>query len=156
MTLTEVTTVGGLAGLIASVILLAWQTRSVAQQTKISNAIAGTSALETTTGDLREVLLLFVERPALRAYFYDSKSLPRSGHTRARVIAVAEILGDTLETGLVANRLIPTTESFDDWATYSGQMLVTSPALSRSYVTPRAEWAAELGKCRNYPALSGH
>jgi hypothetical protein len=28
--------------------------------------------------------------------------------------------------------------------------------LTRSYVTLRAEWAAELGKCPNHTALSGH
>jgi hypothetical protein len=107
MSLTEITTVGGLAGLIASVILLAWQTRAVAQQTKISNAIAGVSALEASTSDMREILMVFIDRPELRPYFYERKNPPRKGRQRARVISVGEMLGDCLETGLVANRLVP-------------------------------------------------
>jgi hypothetical protein len=148
VSLSQITTIGGLAGLIASVILLAWQTRSVAEQTKISNAIAGASVLEATTSDLREVLMLFVERPELRAYFYESKGLPTGVADRSRVIAVAEILGDALETGLVTNRLIPSTESFDDWAAYCQEMLRSGPTLAQ-LAWEHPEWWPELANIQD-------
>jgi hypothetical protein len=145
MTFIQITTIAGLAGLIASVILLARQTGAVAEQTKISNAIAGASVLETTTADLREVLVLFVERPELRSHFYDGEHLPAHGRERARVLSVAEILGDALETGLLANRLIPSTESFDDWAGYCDEMLATSPVL-RTLTEQHPAWWPELSR----------
>lgn len=143
MTLTDITTVGGLIGLIVSVMVLAWQTRAVARQTKISNAIAGASILEASTSDLREVLKLIVERPELRAYFYEGAQAPRRRVAQARVTTVAEILGDVLETGLVANRLIPTTESLDDWISYCNQMLATSPILRR-LTAENPDWWPQL------------
>lgn len=143
MTLTDITTLSGLAGLIASVALLAWQMRAVAQQTKISNSIAGASVLETSTSDLREILLLFVAHPGLRAYFYESKRPPRNGRQRVRVVSIAEIIGDCLETGLVANRLIPATESLEDWSSYCSEMLATSQIL-RELTIQHPQWWPQL------------
>jgi hypothetical protein len=147
VTLAQISTICGLIGLIASVLLLTWQTRAVAQQTKISNALAGASVLETSTADLREVLLLFVDRPELRAYFYDSKSPPAEANERARVTAVAEMLGDLLETGLVTNRIVPSTESFADWVEYSRQMLTLGPIL-RQVTDQHPEWWPRLAELR--------
>ena len=47
---TSITAIGGLIGLIISTGLLAWQTRAVAQQTAISNRIAGVSVLNEGNG----------------------------------------------------------------------------------------------------------
>ena len=127
--LTEIATISGLAGLIMSLILLAWQTRAVARQTEISNAIARASAISNSSSSFRHVILLFVEYPELRPYFYDSKRLPARGHKRDRIISAAEILGDILEDGLVVNRLVPNIRFHDSWPAYCSYMLVTSPAL---------------------------
>lgn len=56
--LTQIATIGGLAGLIMSLILLAWQTRAVARQTEISNAIARASAISNSSSSFRQVILL--------------------------------------------------------------------------------------------------
>lgn len=128
--LTDIATIGGLAGLIISLILLAWQTRAVARQTEISNAIARASVISNSSSSFRQIILLFVEYPELRAYFYDSKHLPARGDKRARVISVAEILGDILEDGLVVNHLVPNIRFHDNWSSYCTYMLVTSPALN--------------------------
>jgi hypothetical protein len=150
MTLTEVTTFGGLAGLTASVVLLAWQTRAVAQQATINNAIAGASVMKATVADLREVLLLFVERPGLRAYFYECKNAPRSRSQHSRVVATAEIFGDVLESGLVANRLVSASGNLDAWTNYCCQVLATSPVLyglSRKH----PEWWPQLARLEPRP-----
>jgi hypothetical protein len=127
--LTEIATISGLAGLIISLSLLAWQTRAVARQTEISNAIARASAISNSSSSFRQVILLFVEYPELRPYFYDSKNLPAHGRKRDRIISAAEILGDILEDGLVVNRLLPNIRFHDSWPAYCSYMLVASPAL---------------------------
>jgi hypothetical protein len=128
--LTEIATISGLAGLIMSLTLLAWQTRAVARQTEISNAIARASAISNSSSSFRQVILLFVEYPELRPYFYDSKHLPARGYKRDRIISAAEILGDILEDGLVVNRLVPNIRFYESWPAYCSYMLVTSPALN--------------------------
>jgi hypothetical protein len=128
--LTGVATIVGLAGVIVSVILLAWQTRSVAQQTKISNAIANASVISNSTSGLREALSLFVEYPELRPYFYESRHPPLHGHKRRRIFTVAEILADILEEGLAVNRIVRTVRFSKEWPAYCVGMLTASPALS--------------------------
>ena len=128
--LTEITTIAGLVGLIMSLILLAWQTRAVARQTEISNAIARASVISNSSSSFRQVILLFVEYPELRQYFYESKHLPAHSHKRERILSVAEILGDILEDGLVVNRLVPNIRFHDNWSSYCTYMLIASPALN--------------------------
>lgn len=141
--LTEITAIGGLIGLIASLVLLAWQTREVAKQTRISNAIAGAAGLGESTNHLREVLVLFVDRPELRSFFYDGKPCPRRGPQRIRVITIADMLADVLEVGLVTTRLIPSTESYEDWLRYSRYMLAHSPVLV-DFVREHPDWFPQL------------
>jgi hypothetical protein len=115
---------------IVSLMLLAWQTRSVAQQTKISNAIANASVISNSTSGLREVLSLFIEHPELRPYFYESKRPPSRGHKRTRIVTAAEILADILEEGLSANRLVRTDRFSEEWPLYCADMLASSPVLN--------------------------
>lgn len=128
--LTDVATIGGLAGVVVSVAILAWQTRAVAQQTKISNAIASASVLSNSTSSLRQLFLLFLEYPELRPYFYESKHPPLRGPKRTRAFAVAEILADILEEGLSANRLVRNIRIDEEWPLYCTYMLTASPALT--------------------------
>lgn len=51
---TTVTAVGGLVGLIVSLVFLALQTRAVSQQVLHSNTLAGTQVLDPTMAGLRE------------------------------------------------------------------------------------------------------
>lgn len=57
--LATISAIGGLVGLTISVMLLTWQTRAVAKQTQISNAIAGMNAIRDSTVDLREIYMAF-------------------------------------------------------------------------------------------------
>jgi hypothetical protein len=140
---TTITALGGLLGLVVSLGLLTWQTRAVASQTKISNALAGTTALAESAAALREIITLFIDRPDLRPYFYDGKALPRREAQRNRVLSVAEIFADTLEDGLVVTRLVPAAESQDDWIGYCRDMLGSSPALAKS-VRSHPHWWPQL------------
>lgn len=128
--LTTIATIGGLAGVIISVTLLAWQTRAAAEQTKISNAIAKASVISNESSSVRQVLSLFAEHPELRQYFYESKRLPVNHDRRERIISVAEILGDILEDGLVVNNMLPTVRLAERWPHYCASFLNTSPAIN--------------------------
>jgi len=121
--LTTIATIGGLAGVIASVALLAWQTRAVARQ---------------TTSSLRQILLLFVEYPELRPYFYESKLPPSRGLKRIRILTVAEMLADILEEGLSVDRLVRTVRIYEEWPLYCADMLSTSPAQMKSCYNTQA------------------
>jgi hypothetical protein len=135
--------IGGLAGVIASVGLLALQTRTLVKQTKISNAIAGTTVISNATSNLRQIFQIFIERPELQPYFYESKDPPLRGHKRARIIMAAVILGDIFEDGLVAHRLLPTSRTSDAWARYCGLVLTTSPIMNE-IMQRNPNWWPEL------------
>ena len=122
--------IGGLVGVIASVSLLALQTRTLIEQTKISNAIARATVISNASSSLRQVFRIFIERPELRPYFYESKDPPLRGYKRARIITTAEILGDIFEDGLVAHSPLPTSRSSEAWARYCGLVLTASPIMN--------------------------
>lgn len=147
--LSDVTAIAGLIGLIASLCLVAWQTRAIARQTAISNAIAGVSALNTVLSSLREVYMVFIDHPELRPYFYGGQGMPRSRRLRRQVNTVAEMLADVLESGLLQYRLAPASESSEIWEDYCRHMLAQSPALcelARKY----PEWWPELNNFSNH------
>jgi hypothetical protein len=143
LSLTGIVAIGGLVGAIASVGLLAWQTRAVAQQAKASNAISRAAVISNSSANLRQVSMLFFEQPELWPYFYESKNPPPCGDIRTQLIVLAEMLGDIFEDGLVvhrlvptirsytdvAHRLVPTIRSYDDWVEYCSPVLTTSPVL---------------------------
>jgi hypothetical protein len=152
--LTTVTLLVGLAGLTVSVVsvaFLAWQTRAVAKQTTISNAIAGATALKGAIDSLREVLAIFLDRPELRAYFFDGKPCPRRGRGRARVLTIADALADVLESGHLAHELVPATESYEDWSRYCAAVLRTSPTLA-DLVRRQPDWWPRLHLIIRAPA----
>jgi hypothetical protein len=138
-----VAAIGGLVGLIISIGLLTWQTRVVSQQTEISNRIAGVSAINGATTNLREVHLLFVADPSLRLYFYDGKTYPRRKRQRDRVRTVAELLLDAMEDGICAHSLISSSESLGDWTIYCRHMLKRSKVL-QAVVREHPEYWSEL------------
>jgi hypothetical protein len=122
--------IGGLIGLIASVGLLTLQTRTLVEQTKVSNAIAHATVISNASGNLRQVFQIFIEHPELQPYFYESRDPPVRGHKRARITMAAVILGDIFEDGLVAHSLLPTSRSSEAWAKYCRLVLNTSPIMN--------------------------
>jgi len=74
--------IGGLVGVIASVSLLALQARTLAQQAKIGNAIARATVINNASSNLHQIFQIFIERPELRPYFYESKAPPLRGYKR--------------------------------------------------------------------------
>ncbi len=145
MKVVEIVSIASGIGTTLSVGLLALQTRAVASQTRISNALAGASVLIDSGNSLRNVYAILVERPELRDYLYNKKVAPSRGKPRSRVISVVETLADALEEGLVVHRIVPASESYSDWASYSRFMLEHSPTL-RVLATEHPDWWPQLSK----------
>lgn len=151
--LATATSIVGLIGLVATIALLAWQSRAAAKQAEVANAIAGATVLFTCTASLHEVLRLFVQQPELRAYFYAGAPCPTHGLERDRMITIAEMLADTLEDGLVAHRLVPASESETDWIGYCRQMRSSSPTLDM-IIDENVEWWPQLARLTSGASLS--
>ena len=92
------------------------------------------------TVHLDAVLSNFLQYPELRPYFYhgvDERSL--DDESRLRVETLAEIFADVLEGALFTTTLHPETDSYDDWAHYSRDVLVQSPCLRRM-ISEHSTW----------------
>jgi hypothetical protein len=136
--ISDIAAIGGLIGLVVSLAMLIWQTSAVVRQTKISNALAGTTASQQASS-MREIYAIFIDHPELRPYFYDGKPCPARETRRARVLAVAEMFADAIEGNLITSQLISISESHEDWITYCRHMVATSPALA-GLVEDHPEW----------------
>ncbi|MEU4486642.1 hypothetical protein AB0H94_17445 [Streptomyces purpurascens] len=141
--LATITAISGLVGLIASLIFVAVQTRAVSEQVRIANNLNGTNALDMCLNNVREIYFKMLEFPGTRRHFYEDVPCPTDEVERERVLLIAEALADVLETGLVATRRIPATESLEDWRDYSRFIRDHSPAI-RDLITEHPLWWPEL------------
>ncbi|WP_238011533.1 hypothetical protein KZZ52_33705 [Dactylosporangium sp. AC04546] len=128
--MTQVLAVVGAIGVIASMVFAGWQSREVAKQTKIQNALAGSSSLTETLNALHNILGMMVDRPDLRPFFYDGIACPTDGPLRNSVLTIAEMLADVAETGILVHYQVRTTASIEDWNDYVDFLLRSSPTVT--------------------------
>jgi hypothetical protein len=126
---TELATLLGTVALFVSVGLLAWQSREIAKQTRINNAIAATTCLVETFNQLHKVIGHFVEDPNLRDYFYSGKMPPKGKLEYVKIATLAEMFADVLDCGLKSNSLLPSTAAYDDWRSYAEFLASRSPIM---------------------------
>ncbi len=142
--MTDTLAVLGFVVAIAATLITAWQSREVAKQTRLSNALAGTSTLAASLEHLHAVLLIFIERPELRPYFYGGRQAPVDGLERERVLALSEFLIDVIESTLHATRVVEAfREHADDWDDYARFLLGSSPSI-REHLSDHPRWAPIL------------
>ncbi|GAB7104475.1 hypothetical protein JCM4814A_27890 [Streptomyces phaeofaciens JCM 4814] len=137
--LTAVTAIGGLLGLIFSLLLLAKQTRDVSEQVRASNTLNATHGLDHTLQSLREIYFKMMEHPGARAYFYDNKPCPEAGEERERVLLLAELFADMLTDGLNVTSRIPGTVSHEGWSDYCKFIRDNSPVM-QSLINEHPNW----------------
>lgn len=136
-----VTLIAGLfsaAALVGSLLVLARQTRESVHQSQVANELAAVRAKVEGFGVVDGVIAVFVDRPELREYFYEGVELPEDSTSRARVLAVAELMADALQSvhwqyeaeGVNALRSVgPTLELRSDLDDYTEFILTMSPAV---------------------------
>ena len=132
--------------LTGTLLLLAWQTRILASQTKLANELARHNATNDGMIALRSVYAMFVDHPELRAYFYAGAQLSETesledGELAARVATVAELLADTLERMLKATKSLSLADR-SAWEDSADVYLSTSPAFIAMVSTHPAWWSA--------------
>ncbi|MEU1518757.1 hypothetical protein ABZ490_42575 [Streptomyces sp. NPDC005811] len=137
--LATVTAIGGLLGLIFSLLLLAKQTRDVSEQVRASNTLNATHGLDHTLQSLRDIYFKMMERPGMRAYFYDNKPCPDAGEEREQVLLLAEVFADMLTDGLNVTSRIPGTVSHEGWSDYC-KFILENSAVMRSLISERPNW----------------
>ena len=137
-----VTAVGGLLGLIVSLIFLALQTRAMSRQVSSSNSLAGTQILDQTLAGLREVHFKMLEYPGMRSYFHEASPMRPPGTDRDRVLTFVELMADVLDTGIQAIERIPESDN-QEWVSYCRFVMSHSPAL-HDMVTSHSNWWPRL------------
>lgn len=130
-------------GVVASVLVSAWQTRELARQTAINNGIAGATARYNGLERLHYVESFIVSDPGLHAYFYEGAELPTEGNERWRVLNLLRMLADTVDYGLMVNELNPEIRSSDGWRHYALLLRASSPAFVH-VVNEHPEWWVAL------------
>jgi hypothetical protein len=147
--LTNIVAIVGIAGVIGSVLFAGLQSRAVARQTRIQNAIATAASARVSIQSLDAILQTFITNPDLRDYFYSQRACPPSGPLRAQVLTLAEMFADVLSASLYTTSLIPADNSYDAWLHYAKHLIFQSPAL-HEMIADNHEWWPRLAA-----ALSG-
>jgi hypothetical protein len=130
------------AAVAGSVLFLARQTSQSVQQFLVANELAGARAMAQSYEIADRVIAYFVEYPELREYFYEGVELPEEPTARARVLAIAELMADALQSGywLFQGKDVallgaedPALDIRPNWDDYTEFILTMSPAV-RSHV----------------------
>jgi hypothetical protein len=129
--ITATAAIVGIAGVIGSLIFSGNQTRQLSRQLRMQNEMARSEIIHHGVDRLSGVYRAFLDYPELRKYFYDGAPCPPRGQIRARVLTVAEMIGDTIDSVLETISLVATREELGDWLDYIGHILDRSPTLER-------------------------
>jgi hypothetical protein len=133
------------AAVAGSVLFLARQTSQSVEQFFVANELAGARALAQGYELWDHVITRFIDYPELRQYFYEGMEVPEDSTTRARVLAMAELIGDALQSAYwlyqgkdvaLLGSVDPASEILVDWDDWTQFILTMSPAL-RSFVRER-------------------
>ena len=126
-------------------LFLARQTSESVHQFLVANELAGARAMAQGYELWDHVIAYFVDYPELRAYFYEGVELPEDSTTRARVLAMTELVGDALQSTswlfqgkdvALLGSVDPAFDTRADWDDWTKFILTMSPAL-RSFVRAR-------------------
>jgi len=122
------------------VFYLARQTRQSVEQFLVANELAGGRALAQGYELWDRVIERFIDYPELRQYFYEGEEVPEDPTSRARVLAMTELIGDALQSThwLYQGKDVALLGSVDpgfgaDWDDWIKKVLTNSPAM-RSFV----------------------
>jgi hypothetical protein len=128
------------AAVAGSVLFLARQTRQSVEQFLIANELAGGRALAQGYELWDRVIERFIDYPELRQYFYEGVEPPDDPTARARVLAMAELIADALQSThwLYQGKDVALVGSVDpglgaDWDDWIKKILTMSPVM-RSFV----------------------
>ncbi|OXS33941.1 hypothetical protein [Streptomyces sp. XY006] len=116
-------------GVVSSLLIAAWQTRELTRQTKLNNGLAGATATYNGLERLHYVDGFIAEHPSLYEYFYGGAPIPQDPEQRARVMALVNILADSIDYGLMTTAVTPAVLGYEGWREFAVVMRRDCPAL---------------------------
>ncbi len=116
---------------VLSVLVLAFQARQLAAQSRVANEVAGTEAHREILFHWDSVIApVFIQYPELSVYYYDETTTKPSAMERIRLNIVATQDADFLEIGLTTSRQLGSyAHDIGDWPDYISQRLAGSAPL---------------------------
>ncbi len=142
MSIGDLVSIAGILGLIATLLIMAWQTHQLRQQTETANAIAHLGAHYNALERAHDINRLLLEHPELQPYFIQGQEcLPSDPHS-ASVKLIAEMMADVFDLGLELHRRIADPVHGHCWDFVILDAL-KQPAL-RDMLTSGAPWWPDL------------
>ena len=123
-------------------LFLARQTSQSVDHFVLANELAGARALAQGYELWDHVISRFIDYPELRQYFYEGVEAPEDSTTRARVLAMSELIGDALQSAhwlyqgkdvALLGSVDPALDIRSDWNDWTQFILTMSPAM-RAFV----------------------
>ena len=132
--------VAGTVAVIASVLVLAFQARELAKQSRIANEVAGVETNRELITLLVPVHRVFIDYPDLRRHFYDQSPVAPSELDQARLVEIAEMYADALQVAVeTVERLASYQRYTAAWKDSADSALASSSTL-RSVVRAHPTW----------------
>ncbi|WP_159074351.1 hypothetical protein [Streptomyces dioscori] len=116
-------------GVVASLLITAWQTRELARQTRTNNGLAGATATYNGLERLHQVDGFIAAHPSLYDCIYGGAPIPQDPEERARVMALVNILADSIDYGLMTTAVTPAVLGYEGWRAFATEMRHDCPAL---------------------------
>ena len=127
---------------LASVLVFAYQARELARQSRVGNEVAGTQAHREIMLHWKEVNDVFIQYPALHAYYYDQTPEPPSATDSVRLAVIADQHADFLDAVLITSRQLASYEYTGqtyEWDPYITRV-VGSSSILRSIIRGAGDW----------------
>lgn len=124
---------------VASLLFSAMQTREVARQSRVSNAVGQTSALVDLNALIHHWHTNLLAHPDLRPYFHEGKECAADNPHRAELLVLSEQLLDIMECNLHVTEMMPGVTYFESWHVWPRFMLDNGPIL-REMLHMHPDW----------------
>ena len=142
MSLTNIASLTGIAGLILTLLIMTSQTRKLAEQTMTGNAIAHLGAHYNALERFHDLNKILLEKPNLQPYFLSGRECYPGDPNYASVQLLGEMFADVFDLGLELHRRIKDEVHRDCWDSTVIEAL-KQPVL-RQAITSGAPWWPEL------------
>jgi hypothetical protein len=131
---------------VASVLVLALQTRELTKQSRVANQVAATYAHRELSQLFAAVYAVFIQYPDLRAHFYGKATSAPTETESVRLHLIADQYADALEVVLdTTDKLAAYGWVSDEWNNYARYLIANSPIL-RSTIRDHPNWWAPLAE----------
>jgi hypothetical protein len=120
----------GTLAVVVSVLVLAYQTREVARQTRFANQVAGSVAQRHMVFNWRRWAHVFIDHPELHGMYFGEPDTEPSDADRVRLGVIAEAHADWLEAGLTTEQALASYSSYTVlWDEYVPSVVASTPVV---------------------------